>query len=201
MNPPQVYVCSPSWTPLPPPSHNLCFNQFYSTMILYATSRSVAAKSLQSCLTLYDPIDGSPPGFPVPGILLVGRKWRLRRFIDSYICLKLNIHITKITSGPITSWHIDGGKRGSSDRFDFLGSKMTADGDCSYEIKRHLLLRRKAMTNLDSILKSKDITLLRKYSQKYVFSSRHVRLWGLDHKEGWVPKNCCFQIVTLEKTL
>ena len=74
--------------------------------------------------------------------------------------LKLNIQKTKImASGPITSWHIDGGKRGSSDRFDFLGSKMTADGDCSYEIKRHLLLRRKAMTNLDSTLKSGDITL------------------------------------------
>ena len=67
-----------------------------------------------------------------------------------------------MASGPITSWHIDGGKRGSSDRFDFLGSKMTADGDCSYEIKRHLLLGKKVMINLDSISKSRGIILPRK---------------------------------------
>ena len=71
--------------------------------------------------------------------------------------LKLNIQKTKImASGPITSWEIDG--EPVSD-FTFLGSKITADGDCSHEIKRHLLLGRKAMTNLDSILKSRDITL------------------------------------------
>ena len=70
----------------------------------------------------------------------------------------LNIQKTKITaSGPITSQQIDG--ETVSD-FIFLGSKITADGDCSHEIKKHLLLRRKAMTNLDSILKSRDITLL-----------------------------------------
>ena len=70
--------------------------------------------------------------------------------------LKLNIQKTKITAGPITSWEIDG--ETVSD-FIFWGSKITADGDCSHEIKRHLLLRRKVMTNLDSILKSRDITL------------------------------------------
>ena len=71
--------------------------------------------------------------------------------------LKLNIQKTKImTSGPITSWQIDG--ETVSD-FIFLGSKITADGNCSHEIKRHLLLGRKVMTNLDSILKSRDITL------------------------------------------
>ena len=71
--------------------------------------------------------------------------------------LKLNIHKTKImASGPITSWEIDG--ETVSD-FLFLGSKITADGDCSHEIKRRLLLGRKVMTNLDSILKSRDITL------------------------------------------
>ena len=71
--------------------------------------------------------------------------------------LKLNIQKTKImASGPITSWEIDG--ETVSD-FIFLGSKITADGDCSHEIKRHLLLGRKAMTNLDSMLKSRDITL------------------------------------------
>ena len=74
--------------------------------------------------------------------------------------LKLNIQKTKImASGPITSWKIDGE---TVTDFIFLGSKITADGDCSHEIKRRLLLGRKAMTNLDSILKSKDITLLTK---------------------------------------
>ena len=77
--------------------------------------------------------------------------------------LKLNIKKTKImTSGPITSWQIDGGKVQTVTDFIFLGSKITADDDCSHEIKRHLLLGRKAMTNLDSILKSRDITLLTK---------------------------------------
>ena len=71
--------------------------------------------------------------------------------------LKLNIQKTKImASGPITSWEVDG-ETGSD--FIFLGSKITADGDCSHEIKRRLLLRRKVMTNLDNILKSRDITL------------------------------------------
>ena len=74
--------------------------------------------------------------------------------------LKLNIKKTKIVvSGPITSWKIDGGTMETVRNFIFLGSKMTADGDCSHEIKRCLLLGRKAMTNLDSILKSRDITL------------------------------------------
>ena len=74
--------------------------------------------------------------------------------------LKLNIQKTKIVaSGPITSWQIDGGKNGNSDKLYFLGSKITVDGDCRHEIKRHFLLRRKAMTNLDSILKSRDSPL------------------------------------------
>ena len=64
-----------------------------------------------------------------------------------------------MTSGPITSWQIDGETMETVTGFIFLGSKITADGDCSHEIKRHLLLRRKAMTNLDSILKTRDITL------------------------------------------
>ena len=67
-----------------------------------------------------------------------------------------------MASGPITSWQIDGEKMETVAGFIFLGSKITADGDCSHEIKRHLLLGRKAMTNLDSILKSRDITLLTK---------------------------------------
>ena len=74
--------------------------------------------------------------------------------------LKLNIQKTKImASGPITSWQIDGETMETVANFIFLGSKITADGDCSHEIKRRLLLGRKAMTNLDSILKSRDITL------------------------------------------
>ena len=74
--------------------------------------------------------------------------------------LKLNIQKTKImASSPITSWQIDGGKVETSGRFYFLGSEITADGDCSHEIKRHLFLRRKAMTSLDSVLKSRDSTL------------------------------------------
>ena len=74
--------------------------------------------------------------------------------------LKLNIQKTKIrTSGPIISWQIDGETVETVADFIFEGSKITADGDCSHEIKRHLLLGRKVMTNLDSILKSRDITL------------------------------------------
>ena len=87
--------------------------------------------------------------------------------------------------------------------FIFLGSKITADGDCSHEIKRRLLLWRKAMVNLDSILKSRNITLPTEVCtvKDVVFTSSHVRMWELDHKEGWVLKNWCFQTVVLEKTL
>ena len=91
--------------------------------------------------------------------------------------LELNIQKTKImASGPITSWEIDGETVETVSDI-FLGSKITADGDCSHEIKRRLLLGRKVMTNLDSILKSRDITLptkVRLFSQSYGFSSGHV---------------------------
>ena len=74
--------------------------------------------------------------------------------------LKLNFQKTKIVaSSPITSWQIDGESAETMTDFIFLGSKITSDGDCSHKIKRHLLLGRKVMTNLDSILKSRDITL------------------------------------------
>ena len=79
------------------------------------------------------------------------------------------------------------------------GSKITADGDCSHEIKRRLLLGRKTMTNLDSILKSRDITL--PCSQSYGFTSSHLWMWKMDCKESWAPKNWCFSTVVLEKTL
>ena len=77
--------------------------------------------------------------------------------------LWLNIQKTKImASSPITSWQIDGETVETVSDFIFLGSKITADGDCSYEIRRHLLLGRKAMTNLDNVLKSREVTLLTK---------------------------------------
>ena len=91
--------------------------------------------------------------------------------------LKLNTQKTKImASGPITSWEIDGETVETVSDFIFLGCKITADGDCSHEIKRRLLLGRKAMTNLDSILKSRGITLSTKFSlgKAMVFSSSHV---------------------------
>ena len=89
--------------------------------------------------------------------------------------LKLNIQKMKImSSSPITSWQIDGETMETVTDFIFLGFKITADGDCSHEIKRHLLLGRKVMTNLDSILKSRDITNKGPSSQSYGFSSSYV---------------------------
>ena len=91
--------------------------------------------------------------------------------------LKLNIQKTKImASGPITSWQIEGEKAEAVTDFLFLGSKITADSDCSHEIKRCLFLGRKAMTNLDSILKSRDIRLLTKVciDKAMVFPNSHV---------------------------
>ena len=89
--------------------------------------------------------------------------------------LKLNIQKTEImASGPINSQQIDGETMERVTDFIFLGSKITADGDCSHEIKRHLLLGRKAMTNLDSVLQSRAITNRGLSSQSYGFSSSHV---------------------------
>ena len=87
--------------------------------------------------------------------------------------------------------------------FIFLGSKITEDGDCSHEIKRPFLLGRKTITNLDSMLKGRDIILLTKvhYSQSYGFPSSQVQVWELDLKEGWEPKNLCFCTMVLEKSL
>ena len=102
--------------------------------------------------------------------LVVGSKEELNNLLmkvkeeSEKVGLKLNIQKTKImTSGPITSWQIDGETVETLADFIFLGSKITVDGDCSNEIKRCLLLGRKALTNLDSILKSRDITLLTKF--------------------------------------
>ena len=146
--------------------------------------------------------------------------------------LKLNIQKTKImASGPITSWQIDGEKMVTVTNFIFLGSKITADGDCRHEIKRCLLLVRKVRTNLMLLLSHFSPTLCdpidaahqappqdqprqhikkqRHYfantspsSQSYGFSSSHVWMWELDYKESWVPKNYwCFWTMVLEKTL
>ena len=115
--------------------------------------------------------------------------------------LKLNIQKTKIkASGPITSWQIDEEAVETVRDFIFQSSKITADGDCSHEIKRRLLLGRKIMTNLDSILKSRDITLPTKVRlvKAMGFSSGHVWMW---REEGWAPTNWCFWTVVLEKTV
>ena len=117
------------------------------------------------------------------------------------IGLKVNIQKTKIMAfGPITLWQIDGEIVAD---FIFGGSKITADGNCRHEIKRLLLLERKVMTNLASILKSRDITLPTKFHlvKAMFFSSSHVWMWELAYKESWAPKNWCFWAVVLEKTL
>ena len=108
-----------------------------------------------------------------------------------------------MASGPITSWQIDGETMETVRDFIFWVSKIPAYGDCSHEIKRYLLLGRKARTNLDSIFKSKDITLPTKVCivKAMVFPVVNVWMWELDYKENWAPKNWCFWTVVLEKTL
>ena len=111
--------------------------------------------------------------------------------------LQFNVKKTKImVSGPITSWQIDRDNVETMSDFIFLGSKITVDGDHSHEIRRCLLLQRKVM------IKKQRHYFANKYAycQSYVFSSSRVQMWELDFKEGWAPKNCCFQIVVLEKT-
>ena len=117
--------------------------------------------------------------------------------------LKLNIQKTKImTYGPSTSWQTDGETMETVTDFILGGSKITADGDYSHEIKRCLLLGRKVMTNLGNILKSRHYVADNSpSSQSYGFSSSSVWTWELDCKESWVPKNWCFWTVVLEKTL
>ena len=116
--------------------------------------------------------------------------------------LKLNIQKPKImASSVITSWEIDEETRETVTDFIFLGSKITTDGDYSHEVKRRLLLGRKAITNLDSIKKQTHYFVDKgPSSQSYGFSSSHVWMWELDHK-GWVLKNWCFWTVAFKKTL
>ena len=108
-----------------------------------------------------------------------------------------------MTSGPITTWQIDGEKMKTVTDFILLGSKISVDGDCIHEIKRCFLLRRKAMTNLRQHIKKQRHHFADngEYSQNYGFSSSHVWMWELDHKEGWALKDWCFWTVVLEKTL
>ena len=107
-----------------------------------------------------------------------------------------------MASGPTTSWQVEGETVETVADFIFLGSKITADGDWGHGIKRCLLLGRKAMTNLDSILKSRHYFANKgPSSQSNGFSSSHVQMLELDYKESWAPKNWCFWTVVLEKTL
>ena len=120
--------------------------------------------------------------------------------------LKLNIQKTKImASSPIMLWQIDGETMETVRDFISLGYTSTADGDCSRNIKRCLLLRRKAMTNLDSIFKSRDIAdkgpSSRSYGFSIAFHSSHVWMWELDYKECRAQMNWYFWTVVLEKTL
>ena len=108
-----------------------------------------------------------------------------------------------MASSPIISWQTGGETMATVTYFIFLGSKITVNGDCSHEIKRRLLLGRKVMTSLDSILKSRDTALLAKlHLVKFVFfSSSLVWMWVLDSKESWMLRNWCFWTVVSEKTL
>ena len=114
--------------------------------------------------------------------------------------LKLNIQKTNIMAfGPITSWQIDGETMETVADFIFLGSKITADGDCSRDIKKCLLFGRKSYDKPRQCIKKQrhHFAVKGPSSQSYGFSSSHVWTWQLDHKEGWVPKNWCFQVVVL----
>ena len=106
--------------------------------------------------------------------------------------------------GPITSWQIEEGKGKAVTGFIFLGFKITVDDDCSHKMKRCLFLGGKAMTNVDSVWKKTGTSLSWQWSinsQSCSFSSSCVRMWELDHREGWVLKNWCFWMAVLETTL
>ena len=126
--------------------------------------------------------------------------WRLKMRVKSW--LKTQRSKTKIMASCPITWQTDGEEMETVTDFIFLGSKITGDSDWSHEIKRHLLLVRKAMTNLDSIKTQRyHFAYKGPYSQSYGFSSSHVWIWELDHKGGWALKNWCFWTVVLENTL
>ena len=120
--------------------------------------------------------------------------WKWKRRVKNW--LKTQHSKTKIMpSSPITSWQIDGETMETVTDFIFLGWKITPDGDSSHEVKKRLLLGRKGMTNLDSILKSRHyFTNNGPSSQSYDFSRSYAWMWELDHKESWAPKNWCFEL-------
>ena len=103
-----------------------------------------------------------------------------------------------MASSPIISWQIEGDKVEVVTDFLFLSSKITVDGGCRHEIRRRFLLRRKTLTNLDSVLKTRNIPDKSPYSQGYGLPRGHLRLWDLDRKEGRVLKNWCLGTVVLE---
>ena len=134
-------------------------------------------------------------------ILMAKSKEELRNLLmkvkeeSEKVGLKLNIQKSKImASGPITLWQTDGETRETVTDFIFGASKITADGDCSHEIKRHLLLGRKAMTNV-ALKRRHCFANKGPSSHSYDFSSSHVRMWELDYKESWALKNWCFWTV------
>ena len=113
-----------------------------------------------------------------------------------------------MASGPINSWQVDGETVETVADFIFLGSKITADGECSREIQRRLLLGRKESKEEKKRIHGRHIKKQRLYfankglpSQNYGFSSSHVQMWELDYKESWALKSSCFWTVVLEKTL
>ena len=161
-------------------SYTVCFGLIWLILLSY------------SLIHLHKTPHASPPSIPFHLILCPPE------MADLYI-FKTKI----MASSPITSWQMDGETMEIVTDFIFLGSRITADGDCSHEIKRRLLLGRKAVTSLDSVLKSREITLLTKVHlvQVMVFFSSHVWMWELDYKESWAPKNWCFWTVVLKKTL
>ena len=138
--------------------------------LLMRVNAAAAAKSHQLCTTLCDPIDGSPPGSSIHGIFQARvLEWVVIAFFvrvnenSEKAGLKLCIQKTKIiVSGPMSPWKIEGEKAEAVTDIIFSGSRIIVDGDCSHDIKRCLLVGRKAMTNQDSILKSRDLTLLTK---------------------------------------
>ena len=126
--------------------------------------------------------------------------WRWKRKVKNLAYIqKAKI----MASDPITSWQIDAETMETVTDFIFLGSKITADGEYSHEIKRLLLPGRKAMTNLDSALKKQRHHFADKclHCSGYGFSSSHVWMWELDHNKSWALKNWCLWAVVLEKTL
>ena len=147
----------------------------------------------------------------IPPLGQKAKKWKSDDFIitlmkvkeeSEKVGLKLYIQKTKITaSDPITSLQIDEETMETMTDFLFLSFKITVDGDHSHEIKRHLLLGRKVMTNLDNILNSRDIVNKDLSSQSYLFSGSLVCMWELKYKKSWTLKNLWFWIVVLEKTL